>query len=527
MTDLLHETLRNAATAAPDKAAIVDHGQVTTYAQLAALVEAAAAGLRGLGIRRGDRVAVLMPKQCEEVVALFAALRAGAIAVPINALLKAPQIGHILRDCGAAALVTTSARIPDLLAELGVLTGLNAIVAVGEADDAHFGGLTVVPWSQLVSKAGSPPDHIDVRDPAMIFYTSGSTGKPKGVVVSQRNLMVGARSVAAYLECDAQDRVLAVLSLSFDYGFNQLATTFLVGATIVLLDYRLPQEVLLTIEREHITGLAGVPPIWIQLAALDWPPASVGSLRYITNSGGAMPRTTLDRLQTVLPKTRIYLMYGLTEAFRSTYLPPEQLARRPDSIGKAIPDAEVLVLRANGEPCAVGEPGELVHRGPLVALGYWNDRAKTARRFRPVPGQPASAVRPELEVWSGDTVRKDEEGFLYFIGRQDDMIKTSGYRLSPTEIEEEAYATGLVGDAVAIGAPHERLGQGVVLVVTAAADAATDSERLQDALRRRLPRYMLPLRIEWRSALPRNPNGKYDRAKLRVELQQSFANDRA
>jgi acyl-CoA synthetase (AMP-forming)/AMP-acid ligase II len=261
----------------------------------------------------------------------------------------------------------------------------------------------------------------------------------------------------------------------------------------VLIDYRLPQEVLLTIERERITALAGVPPIWIQLAALDWPAAAARSLRYITNSGGAMPRSSLQQLQTKLPGTRIYLMYGLTEAFRSTYLPPEELGRRPDSIGRAIPNAEVLVLRPDGRPCAANEPGELVHRGPLVAQGYWNDAEKTARRFRVVPGQAQDVEAVEREVWSGDTVRRDEDGFLYFIGRQDEMIKTSGFRVSPTEVEEEADASGLVRDAVALGAPHERLGQGVVLIVTPANEGDADSERLLDALKRRLPRFMLPL----------------------------------
>jgi acyl-CoA synthetase (AMP-forming)/AMP-acid ligase II len=238
-----------------------------------------------------------------------------------------------------------------------------------------------------------------------------------------------------------------------------------------------------------------------------------------------MPRATLGRLQSVLAGARIYLMYGLTEAFRSTCLPPDQVAHRPDSIGRAIPNAEVLILRPDGRPCAANEPGELVHRGPLVSLGYWNDAEKTARRFRAVPGQAPNAAELEREVWSGDTVRRDEQGYLYFIGRQDDMIKTSGFRVSPTEVEEEAYASGLVRDAVALGAPHERLGQGVVLVVTPAQDGMADSDRLLDALKRRLPRFMLPLRIEWRGSLPRNPNGKYDRVSLRAEFQRVFAGE--
>ncbi|HEU0224005.1 MAG TPA: acyl-CoA ligase (AMP-forming), exosortase A system-associated [Steroidobacteraceae bacterium] len=526
MTELLHDLLPVAAAAAPDRPALIDRERAASYAELHRLVDRAASGLTALGVLRGDRVAVLMPKRIEKVAALVAVMKAGAIAVPVNALLKSPQVGHILRDSGATALVTTAARMPDLLAELGVLSGLRAIVVVDDAGDA-FGGLAVTPWTQLTASQGPLAGRPAADDPAVIFYTSGSTGKPKGVVVSHNNLVVGARSVAEYLQCRPDDRVLAVLSFSFDYGFNQIATTLQAGATLVLLDYRLPQEVLLTIERERITALAGVPPIWIQLAALDWPPQAARTLRYITNSGGAMPRATLDRLRRLLPETHIHLMYGLTEAFRSTALPPSELARRPDSIGRAIPNAEVLVLRPDGRPCEANEPGELVHRGPLVSLGYWNDPVRTAARFRPVPGQPADAREPEREVWSGDIVRRDAEGFLYFIGRQDDMIKTSGFRVSPTEVEEEAYASGLVRAAVAFGVPHERLGQAIVLVASPAEDAGPDEERLMDALKRRLPRFMLPLRVEWRGSLPRNPNGKYDRARLRSEFQGAFAGDQA
>ncbi len=527
MADLLHDLLPAAAARAADATAVVDREESVTYATLNQLVDRAAAGLTALGILRGDRVAVLMSKRIEEVAALIAVLKAGAIAVPVNALLKPPQVAHILRDSGAVGLITNAARLADLLAELGVLSGLRAIVAVEDAGAEPTGGLAVMPWHELVASQGPIAGRPAPNDPAMIFYTSGSTGKPKGVVVSHRNLVVGAQSVAEYLECRPEDRVLSALSFSFDYGFNQIATTLAAAATLVVLDYRLPQEVLLTIERERITALAGVPPIWIQLAGLDWPASAAASMRYITNSGGAMPRATLSRLRRMLPDTKIFLMYGLTEAFRSTYLPPEELDRRPDSIGRAIPNAEVLVLRPDGRPCDANEPGELVHRGPLVAQGYWNDAERTAERFRAIPGQPQNATSPEREVWSGDIVRRDEEGYLYFIGRNDDMIKTSGFRVSPTEVEEEAYASGLVRDAVAFGAPHERLGHGVVLVVTPVPDAGPISERLLDALKRRLPRFMLPLRIEWREALPRSPNGKYDRAALKAEFQQVFAGDRA
>ena len=248
--------------------------------------------------------------------------------------------------------------------------------------------------------------------------------------------------------------MLAVLPFSFDYGFSQLTTAFLVGASVSLIDHLFARDVVTAVQKDRITGLAAVPPLWIQLADLQWPAGIDEHLRYITNSGGRMPRATLDKLRASLPRTRPFLMYGLTEAFRGTYLPPEEIDRRPDSMGKAIPNAEIMVVRPDGTPCDPDEPGELVQRGALVGLGYWNDPAKTAERFRPVPAQRTELPLTEMAVWSGDTVRCDADGYLYFVGRRDEMIKTSGYRVSPTEVEEVVYASGLVGDAVAVAAPH-------------------------------------------------------------------------
>jgi acyl-CoA synthetase (AMP-forming)/AMP-acid ligase II len=270
---------------------------------------------------------------------------------------------------------------------------------------------------------------------------------------------------------------------------------------------------------EHqVTGLTCVPPLWMQLADQAWPPAAASSLRYFANTGGRLPKTTLERLREIFPQAAPFLMYGLTEAFRSTYLDPAEVDRRPDSIGKAIPNVEILVVRPDGSPCAPGEEGELVHRGALVAAGYWNDPERTAERFRPAPGRPAGLAGGEPAVWSGDLVVRDEEGFLYFVGRNDEMIKTSGYRVSPTEIEEVAYDTGLVRDAVALGVEDPRLGQHIVLVVTLAAGASPDP--LRGELQRQLPRYQVPQQIIVRPELPRSPNGKFDRARLRQELAQ-------
>jgi acyl-CoA ligase (AMP-forming) (exosortase A-associated) len=520
--DLLHEMLEATAAASPDAPALTDRAGTFTYARITEAVEATAAGLAEHGVRRGDRVAAWLPKRSEKAIALYGAMRAGGVAVPVNALLRAPQVAHILRDSGATVLVTTAGRLADLAREMPDLAGLRAIVTVDDPTQIEKQHCVTLGWEELLAAPPQvAPTTIDT-DVAALFYTSGSTGKPKGVMLSHRNLVAGARSVSGYLGNTPDDRLLAVLSFSFDYGFSQLTTAFAVGASVVLLDYLLPQEVLLTLDRERITGLAAVPPIWIQLADLRWPEGIQQTLRYVTNSGGAMPRATLAKLRQTLPQTRVFLMYGLTEAFRSTYLPPEEIDRRPDSIGKAIPGAEVLVLKPDGTPCAVDEPGELVHRGTLVSLGYWNDPERTAERFRPVPPLASGRPQPELAVWSGDIVRRDADGFLYFIGRRDELIKTSGYRVSPTEVEEEAYATGLVGDAVAIGVPHVRLGHGIVLVASPSQGTAPDTESLLAALRRRLPRYMVPLAIDWREMLPRNANDKFDRERLRLELTTRF-----
>jgi acyl-CoA ligase (AMP-forming) (exosortase A-associated) len=335
-------------------------------------------------------------------------------------------------------------------------------------------------------------------------------------------MVAGAESVASYLGNTAEDRILAVLPLSFDYGLSQLTTAFSVGATAVLINHLLPRDVLKAVVAERITGLAAVPPLWIQIAALDWPADC--TLRYLTNSGGAMQRPTLDALRRALPNAQPFLMYGLTEAFRSTYLPPAELDRRPDSMGKAIPNAEVMVLRPDGTECDPGEPGELVHRGALVSLGYWNDPAKTAERFKPVVSTQRGLVLTEMAVWSGDTVRKDEEGFLYFISRKDEMIKTSGYRVSPTEVEEVVYARDNVAEAAAIGVAHPSLGQAIALMVYPKEGTALAADELLAALKPHLPAYMLPAKIIVAdSALPRNPNGKIDRKLLSTQLEGIFA----
>jgi acyl-CoA ligase (AMP-forming) (exosortase A-associated) len=478
-----------------------------------------------LGLARHDRVAVYLEKRPETVVAMFCAAAAGGVFVPVNPLLKPEQVSYILKDCNVRILVTSVERLHLLAESLKECEDLRAVIVVGSpSDTARLPGVRMVSWEDAIRGQASARAHrvIDT-DVAAILYTSGSTGKPKGVVLSHRNMVAGARSVAQYLENHPGDRILSALPLSFDAGFSQLTTAFHVGASVTLINYLVPRDIVTAVERERITGLTAVPPLWIQLAQLKWPEPAQNSLRYIANTGGRMPRATLDALRAALPKTLVFLMYGLTESFRSTYLPPSELDRRPDSIGKAIPNAEVLVVREDGTPCAPGEPGELVHRGALVSLGYWNDPEKTAERFKPVPGQLQGLVIPELAVWSGDTVRMDEEGFLYFVSRRDEMIKTSGYRVSPTEVEEVIYATGLVGEAAALGIPHPVLGQAIVVVATARDGVRLDTEEILAQCRQQLPAFMVPAHVIAREgSLPRNPNGKIDRKLMAQELQDLF-----
>lgn len=517
MAHLLHHLVAHQAIKRPSASALIQRNQVWDYAELERQMDDMARGLTGLGILPGERVAAWLPKTLDGIALLFAISRAGAVLVPVNPLLKPAQVAHILADSGARMLFTQDTRLASLGAHIQDLHDLRWTICL-DAPPASMAEERVVTLASLRATDAPLPDEQGrtEHDLAALLYTSGSTGKPKGVALSHRNLLAGAASVAAYLGIRPDDRLLAVLPLSFDYGLSQLTITFHAGAAAVLLDYLLPRDLLKAISTHGATVLAGVPTLWHQLAAQEWLP-ELGTLRVLTNSGGRLPRPVIDRLRAALPQSELFLMYGLTEAFRSTYLPPSEIGRRPDSIGKAIPNAEVLVLRPDGTPCAPHEPGELVHRGPTVSLGYWNDPERTAERYRPIPQASAALPHPELAVWSGDRVRMDEDGFLYFIGRDDDMLKTSGYRVSPTEIEDVLYASGLVREAAAIGVDDDILGQRIVIVVVPEEEHLAPDHLLQYC-RANLPIYMVPAAVEIVSALPVTPNGKVDRRRLREQL---------
>jgi acyl-CoA ligase (AMP-forming) (exosortase A-associated) len=522
MAALLHELPLSAAERMPTAQALVHAGEARTYATLAQDIDRFAAALIGLGVGRGERVAIFLEKRFETVTAAFGAARAGATFVPINPLLKAEQVAYILRDCGVRVLVTSGERIGALAEILRACPQLASIVAVGSAPGAAT-GTPQVAWDECIASPSAPLHRVIDTDMVAILYTSGSTGKPKGVMLSHRNMVAGAKSVAEYLGNRADDVLLAALPLSFDAGFSQLTTAFHAGARVVLLNYLLPRDVIDAMVRERVTGFTAVPPLYIQLTQLDWPAGIDRHLRYFANTGGRMPLETLKALRTRVPGAKPFLMYGLTEAFRSTYLPPEEVDRRPDSIGKAIPNAEILVLRPDGTRCAPNEPGELVHRGALVGMGYWNDPEKTAERYRPLPGREAGLVLPEIAVFSGDTVRMDEEGFLYFVGRRDEMIKTSGYRVSPTEIEEALYTCSAVAEVAAFGVPHPSLGQAVGVVAAPKDGATLEPTDLVGICRTVLPAYMMPALVDVRPGpLPRNPNGKIDRKLLAAEYEHRF-----
>ncbi|WP_448586006.1 acyl-CoA ligase (AMP-forming), exosortase A system-associated [Thermaurantiacus sp.] len=474
--------------------ALIARDRMLSHAALDEAVSRVATAL-ARRIEPGERVVLWLPKSIEMVVALFAVARAGGIVVPANPLLRGPQVAHILADCGAALLLTHGPRH-------ALLQGLAQPPTLLLERD----------WGALAATPPDPPDPPGGEALAALLYTSGSTGKPKGVMVTHANLLLGAQSVASYLGTAPDDRVLAVLPLSFDFGLSQLTTAFHAGAAAVLLDYLAPRDVVAAVVRHGITQLAAVPPLWTELAALDWPPAP--TLRTLSASGGRMPEPTVRALRRLFPAARLHLMYGLTEAFRSTTLPPDRVDELPGSIGRAIPGAEVLVVRPDGSLVAPGEPGELVHCGPLVTKGYWGDPQRTAERFRPAP--PASRYGGTA-VWSGDTVVQDAEGFLFFVGRSDEMVKTMGTRVSPTEVEEIAMGSGAVAAAVALGVPDAAAGAVIRLVAVPAAGLALPEaeNRLRTAFRRLAPSYMAPRDIRWEEALPLSPNGKIDRVAVR------------
>lgn len=483
-----------------DAPALVLKDRTLSHEALNARVGTLAKWLKSRVPEQGARVATWLPKTELACLMPLAAVRAGLVHVPVNPLLKRAQVAHILSDSGAALLIANKGRLDTLDAgDAGCPTVEEASV-----------------WPDVDAQDGALPPSAAAPDSlAAILYTSGSTGRPKGVMLSQANLWLGAVSVAHYLRITPVDRVLAVLPLAFDYGQNQLLSTWYAGGSVVPLDYLTPRDVVKAVARHGVTTIAAVPPLWLQLAELEWPTDAAQSLRRLTNSGGALTLSLVRALRTRFPAADLYPMYGLTEAFRSTYLDPSLVDSNPTSMGTAIPFAEVMVVNDLGLEAQAEEEGELVHAGPLVAQGYWQDAGRTAERFKPAP---AFSKLGGMAVWSGDRVRRDAQGLLHFVGRRDAMIKTSGNRVSPQEVEEAAIATGLVAEAVALGLPDPQLGAAIHLVARAAPGA--ERGELFPALIRTLPNFMVPRQVHWRDVMPVSPNGKLDRVALAAELAE-------
>lgn len=518
MDFLIHHMLRASAQRFPEKEALVHGEQRLTYRDVSARTAGFAQGLRQAGLQRGDRIGIYLESSVPQVVSIFGISQAGGVFVPINSMLFPEQVAHIAKDSGMTGLITTRSKLGALAEILPQIPSLKFIVvtAGGDAPELTIPLHSFEEFCDLKPGAAWREEAIE-KDLAAILYTSGSTGKPKGVMLSHVNVMAGSSIVSTYLGITDSDRILAVLPFSFDAGMNQLMTAFQQGGTIVLINFVFARDIVQALLKERITGLAGVPTVWSLLAqpnsTLQKQPLL--HLRYITNTGGAMPQAVLKVLRQTLTNTRIFLMYGLTEAFRSTYLPPEELDRRPTSMGKAIPDTEILVLDEDGRRCKPGEIGELVHRGPTVSMGYWGRPEDTNRVLRPNPLLPSELGDCEKVCYSGDLVKMDEDGFLYFVGRRDTMIKSSGFRISPTEVEEALFQSGKLRLAAVIGVPDDVLGQTIKAFVVPKNGEALDSEALLATCAEKLPRYMVPKTIEVMDELPKTSSGKVDYPALR------------
>jgi acyl-CoA ligase (AMP-forming) (exosortase A-associated) len=519
MDYLIHHILRTSAKRAPEKEALVHNGERLNYQDVARQVGGLAIGLQQAGLQRGDRIGIYLDPSVPQVLSIFAVSQAGGVFVPINQLLFPDQVTHIANDCKMRGLITTQSKLGNLASVLENIPSLEFAVVVHDAQPWKV-SIALHSFEEMCALQSPEPwkDAAIEKDLAAILYTSGSTGKPKGVMLSHANVMAGASIVSKYLEITGTERILAVLPFSFDAGLNQLMTAFQQGGTLVLTTFVFAREIVQVLLKEKITGLAGVPTLWSLLAQPNstLQKQRLPDLRYITNTGGAMPQPVLATLRATLPTTKIFLMYGLTEAFRSTYLPPEELDRRPTSMGKAIPNTEILVVNEHGQPCKPGEVGELVHRGPTVSMGYWAQPELTARVLRANPFLPPELGGEERVCYSGDLVKMDEDGFLYFVGRRDNMIKSSGFRISPTEVEEALYQSGRLHHAAVIGIPDEILGQAVKAFVVPSDSGVTTPDELIACCATKLPRYMVPKSVEILESMPKTASGKVDYQSLRA-----------
>lgn len=502
-----HDLLTHNLTSRAEQTAVIDGERQVSYRELSDQVDALSTWLVEHNVNAGDRVGIYLRKSIEEVVATIAVARVGAVFVNINVQWKLSQLEYVINDCAIKTLIIDGRGARELRTS-NVLSRLDNIIVKGSSSSHP----KYTAWQDSLAKTSVIDRPVINTGLAALLYTSGSTGQPKGVMLSHLNLLEGARSVAKYLNNESSDRVLSVLPFSFDYGLSQLTTMFLVGGTIVLQPTFMPSEIVKTLVEKNVTGMPAVPPTWVQLAQyLQVQNIEFPRLRYLTNTGGKIPDNVLELLPDLFGQPEIFLMYGLTEAFRSTYLPPDMFNCKRGSIGRAIPNAGVYVVDHEKGVCGPGEQGELLHAGSLVSQGYWGNPEVTAEKFR-VCHHLENVLGEQKVVYSGDLVRIDEDGYLWFVSRLDSMIKCSGFRISPTEVEDAVSASYMVTDVVSYGVEDRELGQVVHVAVTPRDSSDFNLDVLRRYCQKHMPSYMQPRTIHvWDGSMPRTSSGKLDR----------------
>jgi long-chain acyl-CoA synthetase len=516
---LVQDFLEHSADRLPDKTALVCEEQRLTYAEVERMANRLAHALRQQGLQRGDRVAIYLPNSIASVVSIFAALKAGGVFVVINSTTKQDKLVSILNNCRATALVTTTRNRELAQAVLKDVPSIKVCVLSGAAPQgteaptslAAGASAAILKYEEIQRQAPAerlPRVNIDL-DLACLIYTSGSTGEPKGVMSDHSNVVFAASSIIEYLRNVESDIVIGMLPLSFDYGLYQLMMVFKFGGTLVLeRSFTYPAAIMKRVQDEKVTGFPGVPTIYAMLLQMDLSEFDLSSLRYLSNTAAALPPSHIQQLRAKFPGVTVYSMYGLTETKRTLYLPPEQLDRRADSVGIPIPGTECWVEDEQGNRLPPGEVGELVVRGRHVMRGYWEDPLMTARRYRP------GALPGERLCYTGDLFRMDEEGFFYFVGRKDDIIKTRGEKVAPKEVEAVLYRLNGIVEAAVVGVPDPVLGEAVKAVVVADRSKLSEAQILAYC-RSNLEDFMVPKFVEIRDELPKTPSGKIDKKPLK------------
>lgn len=507
MSTLLHHFFDQTAARLPGKTALVCGEQRHSHGQLRDQVDRLALTLQGRGVRRGDRVALFLDNTVEMVVGILATLKAGAVFMPINPLTKQDKLAYLLNDARASALITQASLASSYQPALAINDSVHTVLVVGltEALDGRTHPFTGPP----LDATWQEPALID-QDLASIIYTSGSTGDPKGVMLSHLNMVSATRSVSTYLGLREDDVILCALPLAFDYGLYQVLMAFAVGATVVLeRSFTFPVKVLEVMAREHVTVFPGVPTMFTMLMNLKTLGThDLTSLRMITNTAAALPEERIRQLRNLFPQALLFSMYGLTECKRVTYLPPEQLDLRPTSVGRGMPNEEVWLVDDAGQRLPHGSMGELVIRGSNVMRGYWEKPLETAKRLKPGP------LPGEMLLYSGDLFRTDDEGYLYFVSRKDDIIKSRGEKVSPREVENALYAHDGVYEAAVVGVPDELLGQAVkAFVVLKEGVELSERDVIKHCLGR-LESFMAPKHVEFVESLPTTDTGKIKKTGL-------------